>query len=916
MKTKKRFLSILLSLALMLGVLLGMSFTAYAETPYVSVSTYDGLIAAISDGNNVRLISDIEVTSSITVSSQIIIDGAGHKLTSQGTGRAFLVSGTLVLKDLTVSGFTNYGGGAISNSGTLVLNGCTFSGNSSPSSSGGGGAIENKNTGKLYAADTVFTGNYTGELGGAINNYRGSLYLTQCTFTQNYTTANNEKYGGAIGNNSNGDVRIINCTFSDNYYDYNNSKKRSDLGVYQTPTNYTIVGCAGINITPSSSGLTTAPYGTALLDYSDLNNIKLLYEASESSQIYSIMISGGANAATSGGNTNQVGLTGAMTTVTYTANTGYYFAEFADISSNGITARRTSSTVVTVSGTPTADATITVPDAVEKTAATVKKAPTAKNLTYNGQAQELITAGEASGGTMQYALGTATEATEQYTTSIPAKTEAGTYYVWYKAVGDGKNYRDSAASCVAASIASVDSGSDDPKKGELVYSGSAQKLVKGGSAVGGTMKYALGSNASTAPQKGWSANVPQGTNAGTYYVWYRVDGDQNHNSTKPACVTVTIRKAPAPKTLSDKQKAAALARVYNGKAQTLVKAPAALPTGYTKAQYSTDGGKTWSAVLPKGTKAGSYTVRVKYVGDKNHIDFTYGPLSAPIAKAKITIAAQDKKTTRGDALAKLTYMVSGAYVSGDSLGIKVSTTAKKAAKAGKYPINVSWNGNKNYSATLQKGTYTLGDAILPAEKKEARNLMDAGLRVDWDSSGVLVKWGGAPDAESYEVWAGYCGNDSTLKKVRTLGADQRSFLITSLDRKKPDPEKFISVTVKAYRKVEGKNTEIMHTIYAHVVINTNPKYTNAAKVTLPGTTFSLKTGGTAKIKASEVLANKKKMALSKVHIPRSRFRYESTKPSVASVDENGTVTAVGKGTCTVYVYALNCRYGKITVTVK
>ncbi|MBE5860886.1 MAG: hypothetical protein E7301_12310, partial [Butyrivibrio sp.] len=41
-----------------------------------------------------------------------------------------------------------------------------------------------------------------------------------------------------------------------------------------------------------------------------------------------------------------------------------YFAEFADITDNGITAKRTSSTVVTVSGTPTADATITVPDAV------------------------------------------------------------------------------------------------------------------------------------------------------------------------------------------------------------------------------------------------------------------------------------------------------------------------------------------------------------------------------------------------------------------------------------------------------------------------------------------------------------------------------------------------------------------------
>ena len=79
---------------------------------------------------------------------------------------------------------------------------------------------------------------------------------------------------------------------------------------------------------------------------------------------YNVTLSGGANATTSGGAISQTGLTGAMTVVTYTANTGYYFAEFADITDNGITAKRTSSTVVTVSGTPTADATITVPDAI------------------------------------------------------------------------------------------------------------------------------------------------------------------------------------------------------------------------------------------------------------------------------------------------------------------------------------------------------------------------------------------------------------------------------------------------------------------------------------------------------------------------------------------------------------------------
>ena len=154
---------------------------------------------------------------------------------------------------------------------------------------------------------------------------------------------------------------------------------------------------------------------------------------------YSVTITGGANATTSGGATSQTGLTDAMTTVTYTANTGYYFEDFTDITNNGITATRTSDTVVTVFGKPTADATITVSDAVEKTAATVTKAPAAKTLTYTGSAQELVTAGTATGGTMQYALGTdatTAPANNLYTTFIPTATNAGTYYVWYKAVGD------------------------------------------------------------------------------------------------------------------------------------------------------------------------------------------------------------------------------------------------------------------------------------------------------------------------------------------------------------------------------------------------------------------------------------------------------------------------------------------------
>ena len=76
-----------------------------------------------------------------------------------------------------------------------------------------------------------------------------------------------------------------------------------------------------------------------------------------------VTLSGGANATSSGGLLTQSYLPGAMDTVTYTALTGATFPEFEKITQNGITVERTSETVVTVSGTPTANTEITVPDA-------------------------------------------------------------------------------------------------------------------------------------------------------------------------------------------------------------------------------------------------------------------------------------------------------------------------------------------------------------------------------------------------------------------------------------------------------------------------------------------------------------------------------------------------------------------------
>ena len=59
-------------------------------------------------------------------------------------------------------------------------------------------------------------------------------------------------------------------------------------------------------------------------------------------------------------------------------------------------------------------------------------------------------------------------------------------------------------------------------------------------AVGGTMSYAIGNDGTTAPEGGWVDTIPVATDTGTYYVWYKVTGDANHNDTTPACVEVKI----------------------------------------------------------------------------------------------------------------------------------------------------------------------------------------------------------------------------------------------------------------------------------------------------------------------------------------------------------------------------------------
>ena len=104
-----------------------------------------------------------------------------------------------------------------------------------------------------------------------------------------------------------------------------------------------------------------------------------------------------------------------------------------------------------------------------KTPASVTTAPEAvANLEYNGNEQALVTEGTASGGTMQYSLGSS-----PWSTEIPTAKDAGTYSVQYKVVGDA-THTDTTPVTLEVTIA--------PKtltKADLTPTGSTSKVYDG-----------------------------------------------------------------------------------------------------------------------------------------------------------------------------------------------------------------------------------------------------------------------------------------------------------------------------------------------------------------------------------------------------------------------------------------------------
>ena len=403
-----------------------------------------------------------------------------------------------------------------------------------------------------------------------------------------------------------------------------------------------------------------------------------------------------------------------------------------------------------------ATATGTVTIKVNKATPTFN-APTAReNLTYTGQEQALITAGSVTDhSTMQYSL----TKNGTYSQDIPTGTDAGTYTVWYRVIGD-TNHNDTAPASVAVRI--------------------GQKPLRITGVTAASKPYDGTTNAGITSVTFDGVNLNRGTD---YTVTANFD-DAGVGDDKNVTATVTLIEQAAknyaleqssfPTTGSITAKQVTVSgitangKVYDGTTDAVldfsnVKFDGVLEndklTVTAKGMFEKAGVGKQKVTISNLTLSGDSAANYVLAGSGNQAQ-----TSATITAKEVTVTPDNKSKVYEEKDPELTYKVSG-VLDGETLeGITLARA--KGENAGKYAITgtADASANPNYDVTFAKGTFT----IEPKSIKSATVMLGKGLAANGAEQTQTVEKVLLGDkeipADSYTV----TGNTATAHGIYTL----------------------------------------------------------------------------------------------------------------------------------------------------
>ena len=341
-----------------------------------------------------------------------------------------------------------------------------------------------------------------------------------------------------------------------------------------------------------------------------------------------------------------------------------------------------------------ASASVTLPEAVTE-------------LVYTGEAQTLVTAGEAEGYTFQYKVGENGE----YSTDLPTATNAGSYTVYYKAT-NGNEEQDITGS-LEVSIA----------KAALTITAEDKEVVYGYAAPGFSVSY-YGLKGSDLPadvltgELSYVCDYTVGSNVGEYDITPSGQTSANYDITYVKGTLVVYKAdpaftAPTANTLT-----------YNGGAQTLI-AAGTTEHGTFEYTFTPNDEESWNTALPQAKNADTYGVYYRVVGDANHLNYeSADAVVVTIAKAALTATADNKSVIYGDDAPEYTVTYEG-WQGEDDADVLSGTIAyaceyAPTSNVGEYDIIPSGVEAANYAITFVNGKVTVSKAVVKVAGAEAQ----------------------------------------------------------------------------------------------------------------------------------------------------------------------------------------------------
>ena len=85
-------------------------------------------------------------------------------------------------------------------------------------------------------------------------------------------------------------------------------------------------------------------------------------------------------------------------------------------------------------------------------------------------------------------------------------------------------------------------------KADMTYTGTALALVEAGATDDGTLNYAVTTTNAVPADRDFAEAIPDKTDTGTYYIWYKVAADGNHIDTSPTMLQTPVKIVPVDKT--------------------------------------------------------------------------------------------------------------------------------------------------------------------------------------------------------------------------------------------------------------------------------------------------------------------------------------------------------------------------------